>query len=59
MIKTYVFRTATEKLIDVVPQLGSYAVLKQHFEWLIDGQVYHLVEKNLGNEIQNMELFLR
>lgn len=46
-------------LKEAVPELCDYIVLKQHFEWLIDGPISHIIDRNLGLEIQNMELFLR
>jgi hypothetical protein len=33
--------------------------LRLHFNWLIDGEVTHLVQEGLGHEINNIELYLR
>jgi hypothetical protein len=52
-------RTSTTTLKEAVPEIGSYSLLKAQFDWLIDGQVSHLVQYNLGRELKNMEMFLR
>ena len=39
--------------------LGNYESLKKQFDWLIDGEVAHLVHDNLRPELKNIELFLR
>jgi|LakMenEpi03Aug12_release.lakeMendotaPanAssembly.Ray.scaffolds.fasta_scaffold3165265_1 hypothetical protein len=46
-------------LKEAVPELGSYEALEAQFQWLVDGAISHFVRKNLGSEIQNLELFLR
>jgi hypothetical protein len=52
-------RTSTSALKDAVPVLADYKTLKSQFDWLFDGEVSHLIFKNLGREIENIELFLR
>lgn len=46
-------------LKESVPELANYSMLKANFEWLIDGNISDLVHKNLGPELDNLELFLR
>jgi hypothetical protein len=53
------FRKCTTSLKSCVPTLASYDALKDQFNWLIDGEITHLVEENLLPEIANMELYLR
>lgn len=52
-------RTSKSPLKDSVPIIGSYSTLKAHFDWLVDGEVSHLVQRNLGVELKNLEMFLR
>jgi hypothetical protein len=52
-------RKCTTTLRDCVPTLTNFGALKMQFDWLTDGQIFHLIEKNLGRELKNMELFLR
>ena len=42
-----------------VPALANMDTLRHHFNWLCDGQISHTVTENLGNEIDNLEAFLR
>jgi len=42
-----------------VPILTSFDVLHHQFNWLIDGEVLHVIEENLVPEIRDMELYLR
>ena len=44
---------------ECVPVLGNYKTLKAQFDWVCDGEVSPLVERNLGHEIKNMEMYLR
>ncbi len=49
----------TTTLKECVPLLCSYETLKKQFDWLIDGEVAHLIEANLRPELRTMETFLR
>lgn len=42
-----------------MPVLTSSTALHSHFNWLIDGDIKHLIEKNLSGELSNLELYLR
>ena len=53
------FSERASTLTTFVQSLGSYESLKKQFDWLIDGEVAHLVHDNLRRELKNMELFLR
>jgi hypothetical protein len=44
---------------DYVPLLTSYDALKSQFDWLTNGGISRVVEKNLGRQLKHLELFLR
>jgi hypothetical protein len=46
-------------LRECVPILSSFKALKAQFDWICDGEVSSLIEKNLGHELQNLEKYLR
>jgi hypothetical protein len=54
-----IFRTSKATLKETVPELATFDALKAHFDWLVDGQISLIVQKNLGNELKNLELYLR
>ncbi len=41
-----------------VPQLREYLHLELHFEWICDGSIKLLVEKNLPRELKFLEKYL-
>lgn len=53
------FRESTKTLMESVPELADYKVLRSQFEWLMDGPICHLVKQNLSLELADLELFLR
>jgi hypothetical protein len=55
----YFFRNCKTTLRDCVPVLGNFKALKAQFDWIVDGEVSHLVKKNLGSELRNLEMYLR
>jgi hypothetical protein len=42
-----------------VPLLTNFEQLKAQFDWLTDGGISHIVEKNLPRELVNLEMYLR
>jgi hypothetical protein len=49
----------TLPLSTFVSAIGSYETLKKQFDWLVDGEVAHLIHKNLRPELTKLEMFLR
>lgn len=41
-----------------VPQLRMYENLELHFQWICDGSIRSLVEKNLGRELRFLKKYL-
>jgi len=52
-------RSCKTTLARCVPILSSAGALQSQFNWLIGGDISHLVEENLEQEIRNLELYLR
>ena len=42
-----------------VPEVCEKEILRKQFNWLLDGQISTIINKNLGPELLNMETFLR
>ena len=58
-IKFY-FRECRATLKEAVPLLTTYEALKTHFDWLSLGKgISHITEENLGEQLKNLELYLR
>ena len=53
------FSICTTSLKTGVPALTTYEALRSQFNWLVDGEVSHLIEQNLVPELENMEMYLR
>jgi hypothetical protein len=53
------FRNCPGLMKDYVPLLTSYDTLKSQFDWLTNGGISRVVEKNLGRQLKHLELFLR
>ncbi len=53
------FRNCPGLMKDYVPLLTSYEALKSQFDWLTNGGISRVVEKNLGRQLKHLELFLR
>jgi hypothetical protein len=53
------FRNCPGLMKDHVPLLTSYDALKSQFDWLTNGGISRVVEKNLGRQLKHLELFLR
>jgi hypothetical protein len=41
------------------PELTSFELMKKQFDWLIGGEVFHLIQENLGLELAYLEYYLR
>ena len=47
-------------LKEAVPLLTTYEALKLHYDWLSLGKgISHILQKNLGDQLKNLELYLR
>lgn len=52
-------RNCKTSLVSCVPILASAGALRSQFNWLIGGDVSHIVHQNLEQELKNLELYLR
>jgi hypothetical protein len=53
------FSDRTLPLSTFAAVIGSYESMKQQFDWLVDGEVAHLIHQNLRPELNKLEMFLR
>lgn len=53
------YRERPGSLADFADIIGTYESLKKQFDWIIDGEVAHLVHENLRLELEKLEHFLR
>lgn len=51
-------RTVAAQLATVAPHLKNFEQLEKHFEWLVDGNISHLINKNLSKELRYLEMYL-
>ncbi len=42
----------------MAPHLKNFEQLEKHFEWLVDGNISHLINKNLSKELRYLEMYL-